>query len=379
MEELLDVDIHQLKRKFNLSNKQEDFVRLLLKTHDYKLEESNLRDKVKSFIPSLIPNFQYHINALQAKDILIVYYDGNGRRIISMSPTLNSINKYNSTSVETETSSDGGIEMKKIQNQRKEKMSDEDIIEIGNRIINILKTAPNNSIDASRLTEIIMNEYDVSLTQFGKVLTSVQNNNNGEVVITRRFVGYADTRKSIIVAHFQNHAEPNVQKESLAAREANTNIKEEKQNDNRITNLRLGPEDMNTISDNLAKFSGRVDPVHWLDGLIQDIIVNIMDGKMINSGFTMEEDTWQKYNSLIGAYKAEGKDLDKELQEMIKERIEKEYVQKFIVTQMSDIIAKTTDAKLLDSIKTMLENRARVLDLNYDSLTPQNPSADMFA
>jgi hypothetical protein len=315
------------------------------------------------------------VNTLQQKDIFTVYYDKDGRRIIRMSPSLNNINFSEIIPNENVNIQDGGFVMKKKREEyRKEKLTDADIINIGDRIIELLKAAPDHKLESPTLYDTISGEFDISIPQFTRVLKSVREERGFNVV--RSFEGYASTRKSFLSivsvpdafdvdTEISQKEEP-VHVEAAKSEESSQNILKS------ALTFNLKTEDIKLISDNISKFSGTIDPIKWLDDLVQDAIISIMDGRIVNSNFTMTSDIWGKYRSLCGAYKAEGKELDNELMEMLKRFIDREYEHRFIFTQMSDIISKTTDIKILDNLKAMLENRVSDLTTQHSEPMPQS-------
>jgi hypothetical protein len=374
MEDSFDVDINQLKKAFNLNARQEDFIRVVLESRNYELEESKFRDKLRAMLPALVPSFQHYVSTLQNMDILSVYYDKDGKRIIGMSPTLNEIKLNDSVPLGQGEIKAGGRTMnKKSGEPRKLKLSHEDIQRIGARIIDIIKTSPRLRVETSVLLSTIEKEYDISGSQFKKVLEAVKTTQR----IVRTYEGYGKARKSFISIAplgagdrkgekkppYGAYASPQGFGELIAARE-----KEKLGLFN--FSIDLKKEDVDAMVATLKELDLPNDPTTWLNDVVQEAIINIMDKKAGSNviRLTMANDTWEKFVSLQEMYKADGKeDMLATIDNMISKFINDEFAHKFIVKQLADIISKSNDVSVLVKIKDMVTVRLSDIPTYVDS------------
>jgi hypothetical protein len=356
MEELLDgVDIQRLKRTFNLSSKQEDFVRILLGTRDYRLEESMFRDKVKSKLSqSSAANFQYYVDSLRNMDIFSVYYDAMGRRIIQMSSTLNKIDVASSYPISNgEIKQAGGNEVRKAVVERKPMLHKEDIDTIGKEIVESLRISPNYRLEVSRLQKVIVDKFDISEVQFKKVLKTVMQSN--DVVVYRSIEGSKSTRQVFII--ISPAILPEASKQYHTSGVVIKGNEQKKDIKSLQVNFGLRNEDISAIADILKDFVGEIDPIKWIDDIVQEIIINIIDKKIVNTKLTMSKETWEKYQSLCSLSQVKGMEFESNLIDMLKGFIDKEFESRFIISQVSEIISKSNDLQALSKIKTFLESK----------------------
>jgi hypothetical protein len=362
MEDSFDVNINQLRKAFNLNTRQEDLVRVVLKSRNYELEESLLRDKLKAIMPALVPNFQHYVNTLQSLDILSVHYDKDGKRIIGMSPSLNEINLDDSVPlVQGKPIYDEGDDMKsKNTEARKLKLTEDDINNISGRIVDIFKTTPGNKLESSSLLSTIKAEYDISGTQFKKVLDAVKGRK--DIVISRNYEGYGKSRKSFLSAAFFSEPHPaNIAKKSIKALATPLTLadlvaeREERENKTFDFHLALKKEDMDAVSAILARHKIQGDASSWLSDVVQEAIINLLDGKIGDGDIhlTMSDETRHKLASLAGMYKAEGNNINDAIDSVVAKFIEEEFDHKFIIKQMAEMIAKSSDASVLERILDM--------------------------
>jgi hypothetical protein len=367
-----DIDVNQLSKTFNLTPKDETYLKVLYNSFDYQVEESFYREKLKAIEPKYVTNFQKQLKTLEKDGLLLIGYDPKKEQRIIKLP-IEELSKVMERQGQSMRNKNVNAEI------RVNSLNDIDLANIRNHIVHYLfKSKNKESLYTDVYNYVIQNgNYSLSVYQFNKLVEKFEMQN--DILVNPHGI---DRKKSIKLPEQPAQQEFKGMKTAASPRGPKAS-----QNNNILNAFRKGDtpnaddkketvevsftsHDAETIKDTLSDFGIKKSPKAWITEQIENILVTLIANKTIIFDATvLDPHTFKQYRFVKDEmFRKENVNLDCVLQKMITDYIEKAYTEHYTLVYLMNMIQLNPDNT------GMLLRLKEVIDKTLDSKgAPQSP------
>lgn len=314
------INVNTLSRTLGLSDSQASIMDILIKTDDHQLDVEHCREKLKVIEPYFLRNFQSSLKVLDQKGIVAIGYEPDGTRYVKMSPEKEIEKLMNNTEVQ---------EYSKI--EKANRLSKKDTQTIRNKIVELVSAREGCS--RRDLFNEVSEIFPITEYQFRNIFYLMVKDKIIECV--KDTTEHTNCRRVFIVSP-------------------------EKEDESTKIDIRFNPQERSAVEAALRRFKIVDDPEVWIQNKIENIILNLFEDKLCTDEILFDLDDRIKLQWLNENHRDENKnkaDFMKELNNNVKQFIDKHYTRQYVHNQFSEIIVNINDAGVLNDIKNILNKK----------------------